>query len=308
MESELKWFVLYVLPLLILCFGLIGNSMGIIVLSRQEMDEIGPLYIYRYIFIFDSIYLITLVNYYLNFAFSIDIFFEYNFTCKFFYYFLFSFSPISSLLLIYILIERYLSISYPVESNLLNKNKIQFYYLIIIIVLNLIYYSPVPFYFYSHVNLNSTKFNCSCYSNGKHIISYLTIISKIILPLFLIILFSIILIYKIIKSKSRIATFYSDREKLIFEKDVHLSIISILFNLIQFSFSLPLGIICYLFNETNFPFIFTLNIYSFSFAFNFYFLLASNSLFRSEFWDIFFKRKQTSINPDINLNLISNQN
>jgi hypothetical protein len=293
-ESTFNWFVVYILPLLILCFGLIGNLMGIIVLLCKKMIEIGPINVYRYIFIFDSVYLLTLFNYYLNNAFSIGIFFKFNITCKIFYYFVCSFSSISSLLLIYILIERYLSITYPVESNLLRSNKIQFAYLIIIIVLNLIYFSPVLYYYHSTVILNSTINDCSRDSNGENLISYLTFISRILLPLFLIILFSIILVYKIIKSKSRIYTFYSDREKLIFKKDVHLSIISILFNLIQFSFTLPVLISYFLFDQKSITFTFTLYIYYFSFAFNFYFLLASNSLFRSEFLNILFKKKSPS--------------
>jgi len=130
------------------------------------------------------------------------------------------------------------------------------------------------------------------------------------MPLFLIIIFSIILIYKIFKSKSSIATFYSDREKLIFKKDVHLSIISILFNLIQFSFSLPDLITYYLYNEKNITYVLNVNIYYFSYAFNFYFLLASNSLFRNEFWEILFKKKPPT-NPDIlllNRNQANNHN
>ena len=141
MESEsasFNWFVLNVLPLLIFGLGLIGNLLGILVLSRKKMDEIGPLKIYRYIFIFDSVYLLTILIPYLKFSYSIDFISEINFTCKFYYYFVYSFSPISSLLLIYILFERYLSISHPTESNLLRKNKCQFIYLIVIIFFNLI--------------------------------------------------------------------------------------------------------------------------------------------------------------------------
>ncbi len=305
-ESAFEWFVLYVLPLLILCFGLIGNTMGIVVLARKKMDEIGPLNTYRYIFIFDSIYILTIIVYYLQYSFSIDYIFSFNLTCKFFVYFVSTFSPISSLLLIYILIERYLSISYPVESNILNKNKIQSAYLIIIMILNFVYYSPVLYYYRSELKVNSTLNNynryhndCNSDSNGKHIISILSFISKALLPLFLIILFSIILVYKIIKSKSSIATFYSDKERLIFKKDVKLSIISIFFNLIQFSFFLPLLFTHIKSDEKNFSLVFTLYIFYFSYAFNFYFLLASNSLFRNEFCDIFVKKKLENNNHDI---------
>ena len=172
--------------------------------------------------------------------------------------------------------------------------------------MNLIYYTPVPYYYHYDYNLNKNeKINstiteiCVSDSYGKRVISYLTCFSRIIMPLFLIIIFSIILIYKIIKSKSRIATFYSDREKLIFKKDVKLSIISIFFNLIQFSFFLPLLFTHIKSDEKNFSLVFTLYIFYFSYAFNFYFLLASNSLFRNEFCDIFVKKKLENNNHDI---------
>ncbi len=51
-------------------------------------------------------------------------------SCKLFVYLSISFYSLSSLILIYILIESYLSIKYPVESNLLRKNKPQFIYTI----------------------------------------------------------------------------------------------------------------------------------------------------------------------------------
>jgi hypothetical protein len=174
MESESAsfiWFVLNVLPLLILGLGLIGNLLGILVLSRKKMDEIGPLKSYRYIFIFDSVYLIPILIPYLKYTYSIDFISEINFICKIYIYFTSSFASISSLLLIYILFERYLSISHPTESNLLRKDKTQFIYLIVIIILNLIYYSPVPFYYYSHIKVNSTQIECSSDSDDRHIIS-----------------------------------------------------------------------------------------------------------------------------------------
>jgi len=58
----------------------------------------------------------------------------------------------------------------------------------------------------------------------KNIVKNLTFISKILLPLVLIVLFSIILIYKIIKTKSKVSTFYSKKENEIFRKDVNLAI------------------------------------------------------------------------------------
>ena len=291
-----KWFVINIMPLIILFLGLFGNLMGIIVMLKSKIDQI-PIGIYCYIFMFDSIYLLVLLENYLNYAHSIAFSLSSNFNCKILYYFGFSFSTLSSLLLIYTLIERYLAIKYPVESNLLRNNYVQFVYLIFIIITNLIYF--LPSFIYSGLEIvqtnNTTREELACIINNNHkdTIQNLTFISKILLPLVLIILFSIILVYKIIKTKSKISTFYSKKENEIYRKDVHLSVVSILYNLMQFSFNFPIGIVFFILNdEKNFIYIFTLYIYYLTYAFNFYFLLVTNSLFRDEFINLmFFRRK-----------------
>jgi len=269
--------------------------MGIIVMLKSKIDQI-PIGIYCYIFIFDSIYLLVLLENYLNYAHSIAFSLSSNFNCKILYYFGFSFSTLSSLLLIYTLIERYLAIKYPVESNLLRNNYVQFIYLIFIIIVNLIYF--LPSFIYSGLEIvqtNETNKEIVCIINNNHkdTIQNLTFLSKILLPLVLIILFSIILIYKIIKTKSKMSTFYSKKENEIYRKDVHLSVVSILYNLMQFSFNFPIGIVFFILNdEKNFIYIFTLYIYYLTYAFNFYFLLVTNSLFRDEFIKLMFLRKK----------------
>jgi len=73
-------------------------------------------------------------------------------------------------------------------------------------------------------NTTSTEIVCVINHKHKNIVKNLTFISKILLPLVLIVLFSIILIYKIIKTKSKVSTFYSKKENEIFRKDVNLAI------------------------------------------------------------------------------------
>ena len=54
---ELNFFVKYVLPVMILVFGLFGNTMGIIVVSRKNLKKIGPVLIYKFLFLSDSVYI-----------------------------------------------------------------------------------------------------------------------------------------------------------------------------------------------------------------------------------------------------------
>jgi hypothetical protein len=226
------------------------------------------------------------------------------FSCKFLYYLSVIFYSLSSFILIYILIESYLSIKYPVESNLLRKNKPQFIYSTIIFIINLIYFLPVISSYniielnlpLSNKNNNTTlKLTCNIDSN-KNEMSVLIFINRIVLPLILILFFSIILIYKILTSKERMNTFYSKRERIRFRKDVHLSVVSILFNLLQYSFNMPIIFVVLIDNDIQSPvFFFCLNIFSLSFFFNFYFLILVNSLFRKDFFSLFTKKTQTDI-------------
>jgi hypothetical protein len=53
----LNFFSNYLLSPIILVVGLLGNLMGIIVISRKELKKIGPVLVYIFLFIFDSLYL-----------------------------------------------------------------------------------------------------------------------------------------------------------------------------------------------------------------------------------------------------------
>ena len=56
-KMVLNFFAKYLLAPIILVVGLLGNIMGIIVISRKELKKIGPVLVYMLLFIFDSLYL-----------------------------------------------------------------------------------------------------------------------------------------------------------------------------------------------------------------------------------------------------------
>ncbi len=180
-----------------------------------------------------------------------------------------------------------------------------FIYTIIVFIINLIYFLPTFLNFNiiestvtgnnNNNNNTTSKLTCDIESN-KNEISILAAINRILLPLFLIILFSTILVFKILTSRERMNTFYSNRERKRFKKDVHLSIISILFNFVQYSFNIPFIFVILVNHDTQSPiFYFCLNIFNLSFFFNFYFLLLVNSLFRKDSFLLFTNKFQTDI-------------
>jgi len=305
-ENTFEQFSYLIMPLMIIFLGLVGNLLGLLTLSKNDQldKEIGPINMYRYIFITDTILIFSFINVYIHKIYSIGFLSLSPVSCKLSFYLTFTFCSVSSFLLIYILVERYLSIKYPVESNLIRNNKIQFIYLITIVAINLIYFSPVFLYYnlvsqveITNITNNSIKvIKCVIETDHKHKIEIITFINRIILPLFLILFFSVLLICSIYKSKSKMQTFYSQKERKIFKSDVYLSIISILFNLIQFSFNIPIVITYFVFHdEDSIIFFLGLNFLYLSYAFNFYFLISLNSLFRREFYLIFKKKPRLEL-------------
>ena len=52
-----NFFVDYLFAPIILLLGQFGNLFGLIIIGRKKFDKIGPILIYNFLFIIDSIYL-----------------------------------------------------------------------------------------------------------------------------------------------------------------------------------------------------------------------------------------------------------
>ena len=83
----LNFFSRYVLPPVIITLGLVGNTFGLLLMSRKELKSIGPVLIYICLFVLDTIYLGN--NYLLFFEFlkKFNFYFKYEFNLNFLYKF-----------------------------------------------------------------------------------------------------------------------------------------------------------------------------------------------------------------------------
>ena len=202
-ENSLEYFIYFILPIIILMLGLVGNVFGIFLLSTsKQLTQIGPVNMYRYLLLVDCIFLIifTANNYFLI-GFSNGFSLLNAFTCKMYQFTVHITTTLSKFCLIYILIERFLAIQFPVESNCLRKQSYQLVYFIVVTVIDCLYFMPVPFFFtiqYQTQQLNSdnsTATYCNPTPDRKLTMQLLTFVSETAIPAVLIVLFTVVLIY-----------------------------------------------------------------------------------------------------------------
>ncbi len=75
MNSEIafEFFVNSIFPLLVLIIGMPGNILGFKVLRSKKLKNIGPILIYKFLFVSDLIYLPQIIIVYMITGFNIDI-------------------------------------------------------------------------------------------------------------------------------------------------------------------------------------------------------------------------------------------
>jgi hypothetical protein len=186
---------------------------------------------------------------------------------------------------VYISIERFISIAYPSKKYILLKDNIQLAYMIILTLFNLGLYVPIGIYFDVLTVYNQTV--CDFVDiNWLHTCGYIDLINRVIIPSLLMIVFSILIIRTIFKSRSRMSSTSKVNKK--FQKDVRVALISIMINISYIVFSLPVSILVLFPNYWLNPLyvLFTF-VFFLAYSANFYLILTANSLFRDGFYSIF---------------------
>jgi hypothetical protein len=279
--NSFEYFTYYIFPMLVLVIGLVGNYLGYKTFERPRMLEIGPRNSYKYLFIMDNVYLVQIIVTYLQLSFNIDFTVSSKALCKLWWYLNYSLDTQSSMLLVYISIDRYVSIKIPSLRFFMRKRNNQLIYFIFIFMFNLLYYLPVSYNF----TLKRTNDTLTCnyaYEYSHDLITYMDLGNRVVLPSILIITFSILLGIEVIKSRNRILNNFLKEENEYFFKNISLAITSIWFNIIYIVLQLPITSLISAYMPMN-VYIFSYYLFYLSYSINFYIILISNSLFRKEF-------------------------
>ena len=222
---------------------------------------------------------------YALFAYDINITLFSRLSCKTFFYLTYVVASISPVLNVYISIERYISIAHSAKKAFLRKKEIQYGFIIVLTLSNLILYAPTVISFEFSIIENHSVCN---YVNffWQQTYGYIDLTNRVIIPFALMIIFSILINHTVFTSRSRMAS--NTHANRTFRKDVKFSLTSVSLNVSYIVFSLPVSIILLLPNYRLNPFlIFFLFIYNIAYSANFYLIFLANSLFRTGFYSIF---------------------
>lgn len=291
-KMDMEYSVYFVIPTIIFVFGLIGNCLGLIVLKSEKLKKIGPIRTYRFLFITDTVYLFSILKTNIQVVYGVDIVTLSNLSCKLFTYFLNALASVPPMLLVYISIERFLSIKKADKSHLLRNKTSQRIYFLAIICFNFIFYMPVLLIYELKEAHNSSMSDPVCtFSDSGNILFVMIFTNRIFLPFLLMFTATILLIQTIFSSRNRIQANYTFRENYRFRKDVKFAFTSITINIMFIILNLPFILVYFLFRFDMIMLVLTLNLFLISYAINFYLILVSNYLFRKQFFLLFDSKK-----------------
>lgn len=277
----------YILGPVIVSLGWLGNITGIIVLSKKNLDHLGPIIMFKTLLITDTIYLINVLVVYLD-SIGFKIITLSDVSCKLYAHMGLSIGCFSPLILAYISFYRFILIKYPSKSLILKKNKTQFIYITSVFISCFVYYSPIDIYAGIQEYNNSTMCLSFNSEKSKIIMFILDSAFRTVFIFVLMLIFSLLLIYCIISSRRRVFSNYTSSENRLFKKDLRLSISSIFLNLLYISLTVPVTLTTFVFTQSSHRItMLSYYVYYSNYSLTAYTLFASNFLFRRKLISLF---------------------
>lgn len=290
---------MYLQPIIVI-IGLTGNILNFLVFSRKKFEKLATRNIFKTIAVIDTFCLLQIIDHFFKYGFGFYLRRQSNLTCKMFTFLIYSFGPMSAWLLVFISVERFISIS-RMSSRIgivFKQEAFQAKVICLIFAYNLIYYSPFLVLVenkclhngnFTNVTINS-KYCCDFVDlKSQSVLSYLDGLNSSIVPFCLMLLSSLMIIISLFKSRFRLRHAQAGpkerkqqtRKRL--KRDIQFAITSIYMNLIFIAFNFPICVALFLDNITSLLYLIMVDLYYSSYVVNFFIYLAFNSLYRDEF-------------------------
>ena len=279
-----------IFPPIIVCLGLIGNIFTLIVFSKKNLSKISKLL--RILTISDSFGILSILQHYINNNFGINIRIFSDLSCKIFGYLAYVFFPISAWLLVYVCIERFFMIKYPIKYKFLQRNSVQISIVSLIIILNLVMYSGIfisvkVLKIVSHDQHNNSVTMFICYPISLQLMNLfatIDIINSTIITSFLMIINTGLLIYALYQSRAKFfhpnPTKQEKKRKL---KDIQFALSCISLNILFLVMNVPNKLNTLINNDTSSDTFYILDdVFYLNFGLSFIIHFISNRNFRQE--------------------------
>lgn len=286
----MDFFILCILPVILLSLGLIGNLFSVLFLFKGNSNAINlPNALFKFLFLIDTIYLMLFFNLILT-HYEINLNILSSVSCKVIMYLNGCFTLLSPLVVVYLSTYKLFCIKKSTnKTRYLASTQNQLIFLVLLLVFNLVFYVPVILEVDLIINLdspNTTK--CDFINpNSKQTILFIDLVCRTVLPITSMFACTLALIYLIFKSRYDINKYMCAD----FQVDIKLTFCLIAINIIFMFHNLPISIIGFYTsintNQLNSEAILSLYLYYFNFVFKFYFLILTNKQFRNEFFKLF---------------------
>ena len=296
-----QFFLRYLFAPIILLNTLFGSTIGLLIFSKKKLNKMGPIQIYKFLLSIEYLDVLVLKQY-LQYAFDFDFTTYSTFICRAYWYVSYVYASTLPYLLVYISIERYVAVTFPSKRFLLRKQPIQIVYFAVLISYEAVFYLPTLIYWnVSEKSLrNETNvtdmmvYSCGPVDrNAYNILSWIDLGNRVIVPFFLMIVCTLMLIGKIFQSRIKFISNRRLAENKTFRRDIGFSTTSILINVIFLVLTLPVSVWVFVpeFSGSQNEDVWILVQYLIytCYSSDFIIILVTNSLFRSEFFSLFKK-------------------
>lgn len=291
-RNDLEVFLIYVLPPVILIFGLVGNFLIFIVFSRHKFSKLRIKNIFRLLAVLDTFGLTRLVFDYMKRAFDFDVRLISNELCRFFTFYNDSVGSISAWLLVYMSVERLISVRFTKFSFCLRNPLLQFIIILFIMIMNICLYLIMLY-----TKIDGFEPECQNPTSCKKKLQIFDFVVACGLPFLIMLFASILMLVVVYRTRRRISFVSTTRDNKKFKKKIHFALLSMLLNLAFFLTNAPISVYTVVIEDHkqfDIGFVIMVYIYYLSNAIHFYIFIFGNVYFRREIRKIFklnFKNK-----------------
>jgi len=286
----------------ILVIGILGNTIGLIIFSRKAFKNFPSRYVYIALALIDTFNLIFAIV--RDLLISPSNYWSNLFVCKTFMFIAISFGATSPWLLVFISVEKFISIRLP-NFKLFRQQSFQTAIVLAIILFNLVYNNPFIYSFTfvnqsKNITVNISQFDFNhqviCYydENKRKLATILNLINSSLVPFLFMVIFSVLLVHTIMKSRLRVLRMSSNHDQSRLRKDIQFAISSVAMNLFFLLFTFPFKFGHFLSNDPYTDLFFNLIFFLFylSFCDNFYILFFLNKIFNKQVFILFGLKQQ----------------